>query len=276
MEVAAASDAGNDRDSLDGHVDEHVETSSQISDDEEWEIYRKMPNPPSFTFYEYGFHGIADSLHQFADTFQHLGQSLSDSLHRMHESYDKLSSEYSRNQAKKRTKSPQKRSSENIFDIREYQRTLERSKLRTGTSIARFRPQEGRWDGSFYVTKEVQDQLYRTPCRDPTGKLIFSLARDEAKGVKPWITPQPNQDIPEPSFASCSSSYQKMVLRYIDEVIAKVEREYKAMPENTQDRSTLKAKVGADLDNFRRKREELRGDIARKEEEEKRGTRRLV
>lgn len=259
------------------------------SDDEEWEIYAKLPHPPQFSFYQYGFHSVAHSLHALANSFQHLGSNISEGWHELHENYNKLSTEYVDTKERRRSPSPTrqnvgetgntndkvkrlgrpksrtsispKRSQKNIFDVREFQKTKEREKLSVSTTIARFRPKSPTWDSSFYVSKDVEGQLYRTPCRDPTGKLILSLARDEAKGVPAWKTPQSGQDLAPPSFSSCSESYQQMVLRYMDEVIEKVQREYKNMPEDTQVKATLKARAGADLNNLIQERDHLKRDL---------------
>lgn len=270
------------------------------SDDEEWETYAQLPRPPSFAFYQYGFHSIADSLHSLAGSFHHgVVASISDGWNNLHDQYATLSAEYTAMKERSRSPSPTnkgffsstntnrtsetgkgvrslgaaakrsstspKRTQKSMFDVREFQKTQEREKLSTCTKISRFRPKSPTWDGSFYVSKAVQEQLYRTPCRDPSGKLILSMGRDEAKGVPAWKAPQSGKDLDPPTFTSCSESYQEMVLRFMDEVIEKVEREYRSMPENSQFKATLKAKAGADLNNLKQERRRLREELENKQ-----------
>lgn len=276
------------------HVDNHSPTEAATemagyeshSDDEEWEVYAKLPEPPKFSFYQYGFSSISDSLHSVADSFHHLGSSISEGWHKLHENYNSLSSEYTTAKDRRRSPSPTNnlklntlesnlqsrkgphktvsanRTKKNIFDVRDFQKTQEREKLTTSTKITRFRPKSPTWDGSFFISKNVQDQLYRVPCRDPSGKTIFSLDREQAKGVPAWKTPNSGKDLDPPSFTSCSESYQQMVLRFMDEVIDKVEREYRSMPENSQAKVNMKARAGADLNNLKQERERLHRDLA--------------
>lgn len=282
------------------HVDNHSPTEATTdmvgyeshSDDEEWEEYAKLPQPPKFTFYQYGFSSISDSLHSVADSFHHLGSSISEGWNKLHENYNNLSSEYATAKDRRRSPSPtnnlklntselnihnrkvpnqsvsSNRTKKNIFDVRDFQKTQEREKLTTSTKISRFRPKSPTWDGSFFISKNVQEQLYRVPCRDPTGKTIFSLDREQAKGVPAWKTPNSGKDLDPPSFTSCSESYQRMVLRFMDEVIDKVEREYRSMPENSQAKVNLKARAGADLNNLKQERERLLRDLALFQEQE--------
>lgn len=270
----------------DGNVILDVDSAS---DDEEWETYARLPEPPSFSFYQYGFHSVSHSLHALADSFQNLSTSISDGWHALHDNYNSLASEYAETKDRRRSPSPTDkvasgttlgtktvskplaqskgrsisptRSQKNIFDVREFQKTQEKAKLTKSATIARFRPKSPTWDSSFYVSKEIAGKLYRVPCRDPTGKLILSLSREEAKGVVAWKTPPTGGDLAPPNFASCSESYRRMVLEYMDEVIEKVQREYKAMPENTHVKATLKARAGADLNNLIQERDRLRNDL---------------
>jgi hypothetical protein len=53
-------------------------------------------------------------------------------------------------------------------------------------NIAQFKVKPLPWDGSFGLSKELDAAVHRVPWSDPTGKRIFSLSREEPKGVKTW------------------------------------------------------------------------------------------
>lgn len=232
------------------------ESTESHSDDEEWNQRHIIPRDEHhYHFYDYAITSIMDTLH----SLQH---SIGESLHGLTDSYHDLKKEYKDTHKLTDTKRAKKHQVTNMFDIKEFQKTSELQKSNTkNNKISRFRPNEGKWDGSFTPDPRLMEQLYRTPCRDPTGKVFFSLGRDEAKGVKPWKPPQTDQDLPEPSFASCAESFQRQVLAHMDATIEKVEAEYAKMVETTQDKSALKARVGRDLNNLKRKRDKLRAEL---------------
>jgi hypothetical protein len=151
------------------------------------------------------------------------------------------------------------------FDIKAYQKSIDLKKsLPTSNKeyrISHFRPKTGKWDGSHMPDDELVKELYRVPCRDPTGKVIFNLARDETKlndSQQPWKPPEAAKDLPEPL---CSLTSQLQVYDHLETTIARVEEEYKKMPSFTQAQSVLKARVGADLNTFKMEREKLRHQL---------------
>lgn len=194
-----------------------------------------------FSFYNFGFHPTP-----FSDLMK--------SINTMRESYNQSVAAY---EAGHKPKSPTKRKSKersNMFDIKEFQKT--QAKLHTNHKISRFREAPPKWDMSA-PDEELLKALYRSCESDPTGQRIFNLARDEAKGVKPWLPAEADRDIPLPPIASLSPTFQRMLLDHIDAVVAQVEAEYAKMPAKTQTQNEAKAKVGADLANLRRRQREL-------------------
>jgi hypothetical protein len=87
------------------------------------------------------------------------------------------------------------------------------------------------------------------------------MGRDEAKGVTAWRPVEVDRSIPDPKFTQCSHEFQVQLLKHMDEVIEKVEREYKKSTGNTQSHSNLKARMGADLNNLRQRRDRLKRDL---------------
>ena len=54
-------------------------------------------------------------------------------------------------------------------------------------SIARFHLPPPKWDRSADMDPLLKKALYRIPCRDPSGKIFFSVERD-SKGDKPHLS----------------------------------------------------------------------------------------
>lgn len=146
----------------------------------------------------------------------------------------------------------------NVFDIKEFQKT--QSKMKTNHKISRFREAPLKWDMSA-PDERLLKELYRTCESDPSGKRIFDLSRDGAKGATPWRPAEFDKDIAPPSITSLSPPFQKMVMQHMDTVVAQVEAEYAKMPAKTQAQSEVKARVGADLANLVRKREIIRREL---------------
>jgi hypothetical protein len=140
------------------------------------------------------------------------------------------------------------------FSIKDFQ-TAQLQKTKTlPVTIARFRPGITQWDGSYYLDEHMKKELYRVPCRDPSGKVIRSLGRDEAKGVTKWRPVEVDRQLPVPSVILYSESYLQRLIKHMDEVVAKLEIEYSNMPSSTLRLSNLKAQAGADLNNMKQNR----------------------
>lgn len=146
----------------------------------------------------------------------------------------------------------------NVFDIKDFQKT--QAKTHSNHKISRFREAPLKWDMSA-PDERLLKELYRTAESDPTGRRIFDLARDEAKGATPWRPAEFDKDIAPPSLTSLSPPFQQMLLHHMDSVVAQVEAEYERLPAKTQAQGEIKAGVGADLANLLRKRDMLRKDL---------------
>lgn len=167
-----------------------------------------------------------------------------------------------------RSKSPPKASGTKAFDIVAYQKAIDLKKSLPNHSksctIAAFHQKQNKWDGSFVLDSEIVKDLYRTPCRDPTGKVIFSLSRDPfvpSIGKPSWKPPDTTNDLPEPTFENFAVSFQEQLLAHMSYVIAKVEEEYRKMPDKSVAKSTLRAKVGADLNDLKLQQQKLLKEI---------------
>lgn len=246
---------------------EETDHLSQISEDDEWDTYGPRLSPPSeFRFYDYEFGGIQDalqeltlSLKQFTPSISRRTQQFVDHAHRMTNTYQQTYNKTLNSRQNNDDDDHEYEVGTKTFNIKDFQRTQEQKKR--NTKISQFRPPQPRFDGSQYADEKLLSQLYRTPCRDPSGTLILNLGRENTKGAKSWKTPQPDQDIPNPSFASCAEFYRARVLKHMDDVVEKVEQEYKALPSRTQEQSTLKAQVGADLNNLKQRRSQLKREL---------------
>lgn len=199
-----------------------------------------------FSFHNFGFHPTP-----FTDLLK--------AINTMRESYNASSAEY---EALHRHQHSQKgsgtvsktRKATGQFDIKEFQKT--QAATRTNHKISQFREQQLKWDMSA-PDAELLKELYRTYESDPTGKRIFNLSRDEAKGATPWRPAEFDKDIAAPDISALSPTFQKMLLQHIDSVVAQVQAEYDRLPQNTQAQSEVKAKVGADLANLKRRQSQL-------------------
>jgi hypothetical protein len=143
----------------------------------------------------------------------------------------------------------------NRFSIKDFQKTHFDTNKKNHT-ISQFKEKPIIWDASA-PDKELMDSLYRIPQSDPSGKLILSLSRDEAKGVKAWKQPEKDRDFGYPDANSYSDSFRNQLIKHMEQVVKQVEQEYKKLPEKTAAQSNLKASVGADLNNLMRKQEAI-------------------
>jgi hypothetical protein len=247
----------------------YAEAHEDSSDDE---ADHKLPThqfEKHFNFYDHlhlnfaPFHDILDSFKTLKSAYDHHKEEskLADSRIRALTKSHKTSSTGSSFRNNQNTNNNSKG-----FDIRTYQSTMfdPRTSKKNNHTIAKFRLDEPRWDGTAVPSDELQKELYRIPIADSSGTVIKSLARDLAKGKK-WAPPESDRDLPEPTFANCSESRQRIVLKHMEDVIDKVEIEYSKMKADTQDKSSLKARIGADLNDLKRKRERLVREIAEKE-----------
>lgn len=244
------------------HHHHHHEDGADSSDDE---ADHKLPAGQSlhdraFNFYDH-LHLNFTPLHDILDSFK----TLKTAYHQHKEESQGIDIK-SRSHKHHHNNNNNSNNNTKTFDIRTYQRTLFDSSnpKKLNHTIAKFRLDEAKWDGTAVPSDELQKELYRTPVPDCSGTVIKSLARDLAKGKK-WAPPEYDRDLPEPTFANCSASRQRIVLQHMDDVIAKVGVEYNKMKADTQDKSSLKARIGADLNDLKRKRERLLREIAEKE-----------
>jgi hypothetical protein len=199
----------------------------------------------AFSFHNFGFHATP-----FTD--------IMNSINTMRNSYNEAQAAYDAQnkpkKTKKRNKDGSKEGPKMFFDIKEFQKTQANTK--TNKKISQFRETALKWDLSA-PDEQLLKALYRTAESDPSGKRIFNLARDEAKGATPWKPTEADRDLEVPPISTLSPSFQKMLLDHIDSVVARVEAEYAKMPAKTQAQSEIKAGVGADLANLRRRQQEL-------------------
>ncbi len=146
------------------------------------------------------------------------------------------------------------------FNIKEYQKTMYDPYLNIKSAtntIARFKPAPPKWDGTAFPSNELLKSIYRIPVADPSGKVITSLGRDLATGVKPWRPPESDRELPIPTVGNCSEARKRNLLSHMDFVIAKVEKDYNQMKGDTAQRSRIKAQIGADLNDLKREKEKL-------------------
>jgi hypothetical protein len=198
----------------------------------------------TFSFHNFGFHATP-----FTD--------IMNSINTMRNSYNEAQAAYEAQNKPKKTKRKSKDGKDGpkmFFDIKEFQKTQANTK--TNKKISQFRETALKWDLSA-PDEQLLKALWRSAESDPTGKRIFNLSRDEAKGATPWKPTEVDRDLEVPPISTLSPSFQKMLLDHIDSVVARVEAEYAKMPAKTQAQNELKAGVGADLANLRRQQEQL-------------------
>lgn len=206
-----------------------------------------------FSFHNFGFHPTP-----FSDLMSTI-VTMRDSYNQNKTAYE---STHKKSQLSKAGKPREKKTTNyiNVFDIKDFQKT--QAKTHSNHKISRFREAPLKWDMSTHDERLLKE-LYRTAESDPSGRRIFDLARDEAKGATPWRPAEFDKDIAPPSLTSLSPPFQQMLLHHMDSVVAQVEAEYERLPSKTQAQGEIKAGVGADLANLLRKRDLLRKDLQR-------------
>jgi len=245
------SKANNNSNSINDNIDKEGSKTYHDDDDSESddEYYHNNENltvdhsdlngvKKKFAFYNFGGDDVPfDSILRTIKTLPNEFQYMSDNYHNIH-----------RNQSSSTNSNTQL--DYNRFSIKDFQKTHFDTKK--NHTISQFKEKPIIWDASA-PDKELLDSLYRIPQSDPSGKLILSLSRDEAKGVKAWKQPEADRDFGYPDANSYSDSFRRQLIKHMEQVIKQVEQEHKKLPEKTQAQSNLKASVGADLNNLRRK-----------------------
>lgn len=127
-------------------------------------------------------------------------------------------------------------------------------------SIARFHLPPPRWDLPCSIDPLIKKALHRVPCRDPSGQIIFSLTREDKGGelAGRW---KPNDrsftTLPPASSAMCSQHFRDHLVGHAAQTVDKVEALYNSLPATTERLRTIKANVGADLNNLQRARNKI-------------------
>lgn len=244
-------------------------------------VEKEGPRP--FTFHEFGL--PAQDTEPFESLLHALGQSLS--LQRTKRTASRTARREDRGregeevQGKGKEREREERSGEvrdwvvdglgertKSFSINDFQRTQEVTKKGRGGlggtgggfKISQFRlpPVEVNWDASFFPDKKLLRSLYRIPCSDPSGKVIRGVAREEAQGVTPWVPPEKDRLLPPVSPRLCSHTFQRHLLDHLETTIERLQREYDALPANTQELQHRKANAGADLNNLKQERDAVK------------------
>jgi len=123
-------------------------------------------------------------------------------------------------------------------------------------SVDSFRLPPPKWDNAMGMSYELSKLLHRKADRDPSGKFIRYITRDEAKGVTVWNPPiEFDRNFPPVSSELSSLSYRADLFQHIDELIDKTEKDYRQLPDNTDRLRSYKALVGRDLYNLQQTRE---------------------
>lgn len=216
------------------------------SDDEiETEMDRQMystlrePKEKPFSFYEFG------KLSPEAAPFEQIIHTLSESYNRQR-ALDATNVHRIPHNQPIQTKT---------FSIKDFQTTQLQKTKNVSNTISRFRPSITQWDSSFFLDEKTKKEMYRTPDSDPSGTVIRQLGRDEAKGVKKWKPVEVDRQLPVPSVGLYSESYLARLQKHMDDVVARVEKEYELLPYGTLAQSNKKSQMGQELNNLRQNRQ---------------------
>ena len=141
-----------------------------------------------------------------------------------------------------------------------------KSKLRT---VAAFRTNELKWDGSSTLDSHVEKEIYRTPCRDPSGIFYRNLGREPYRGDKKWKPTSVDTDLPDVTMSMLTDSFRTRLVVHISTIVTKEKYIFDHMPITTDAQRNAKAKHGADLNNLEMVKTELLDSIMQVEKEEK-------
>jgi len=125
-------------------------------------------------------------------------------------------------------------------------------------SVASFRSKTPSWDNALHLSDEVSKAINRIPDRDPSGKYIKFVTRDDIPGDITWNHPVENdRNFPPLSPKLLSPSYRKTLAKQMDELIIKAERDFVSLPSATDKLRKLKANTGRDLMNLKQERNSI-------------------
>jgi hypothetical protein len=127
-------------------------------------------------------------------------------------------------------------------------------------SIARFRTPEPKWDKSPHTAEPLLKSLYRIPDFDCTGKHVFSLGREEAKGCVTWVPPEADRSIPPVTPQACTASFQAILAKHLESTVVGVDNDVGMLPARTEKERNIKARAGADLFNLQQTMHRLHGE----------------
>lgn len=141
-----------------------------------------------------------------------------------------------------------------------------KSKLHT---VAAFRTNSFiKWDGSSTLDPEMEKEIYRTPCRDPSGTFYRNLGREPYKGDKKWKPTSVDSDLPDVTVSMLTDSFRTRLVVHISSVVEKEREVYEHMPIATEAQRNAKARHGADLNNLEMVKADLLDSIMLAEKNE--------
>ena len=125
-------------------------------------------------------------------------------------------------------------------------------------SVASFRSKTPSWDNALHLSDEVSKSIHRIPDRDPTGKYIKFITRDDIPGDITWNHPvEYDRNFPPLSPKLLSPTYRKTLAKQMDELILKAERDFVSLPSATDKLRKVKANTGRDLMNLKQERSSI-------------------
>lgn len=131
-------------------------------------------------------------------------------------------------------------------------------------TISRFKVSDPIWKGSQFLGADLEKSLHRRAESDPSGQRIFSLSRESAKGVAPWMPGGPSdKDLPE----SHNIQHAPKVISHLHTLVQRVSKEYDTAAEHTEHTRTVKAKIASDLFRIKERKELLVSAIGNKDKD---------
>lgn len=130
--------------------------------------------------------------------------------------------------------------------------------------LSNFRDPTGKWDNTMHTSGYLLQTLYRIPDKDPSGiQNNGMITRDEAKGVTPWTpTTDGDRDLPRVSTALCSLPFRTTVNSHLEEVVSRVQEEYRRCPGTSDRERKNRAELARELSNLQREAGQVHGDTA--------------